>query len=59
MKVGDRIKHRSRNDCGVGRVVQIYSDNTVDAQFSIGSFSGIPINTVISVEELLADHEND
>jgi DNA helicase-4 len=57
MKVGDRVKHRSRSDCGIGRVVQIDGDNTVDVQFSNGSFSGIPFNTVISVEKLLADQE--
>lgn len=57
MKIGDRVKHRSRIDCGIGHVVQIYRDNTIDVQFSSGSFSGVPFNAVILVENLIPDQE--
>lgn len=51
MKIGDLVKHRLRNDVGIGEVVEIDSDGSCTAKFTSCTFSGIPFDALISAEE--------
>ena len=54
MKIGEKVRHATRPDCGIGHVAEIYPDGTLKVDFPVGTFSGVPCDTVISVEaELL------
>lgn len=55
MKIGEKVRHATRPDCGIGDVSEIYPDGTLKVEFPAGTFSGVPRDTVVSVEaELLA-----
>lgn len=55
MKIGEKVRHATRPDCGIGQIAEIYPDGTLKVKFPSDSFSGVTIDTVISVEaELLA-----
>ena len=55
MKIGEKVRHATRPDCGIGHVVDIYPDGTLKAEFPAGTFSGVPQDTMVSIEaELLA-----
>ena len=53
MNIGERVRHKSRPECGIGELVEIHPDGLCTAIFPNGSFSGIPLDTLISVEEQL------
>lgn len=52
LKVGAKVKHRSRPDVGVGELVELSADNTCTVQFPSCKFSGIPIDAIATVEQL-------
>lgn len=55
MKIGDRVRHATRADCGIGLVTEVYPDAKVDVQFPSARFSYVSLDTIVSVEaELLA-----
>ena len=51
VNIGERVRHRTRNDCGIGELVEIYPDGLCKAVFPSGTFSGIPLDALVSVEE--------
>ena len=61
MKIGEKVRHSSRPDVGVGEIRKYYSDGCVDAEFSSATFTGIDSEDVYSVEkeeeELIHDAE--
>jgi len=52
MKPGDRVEHLTRPDVGIGVLVEI-SGSLCTVEFSGSKFSGIPLDTISSVEERL------
>lgn len=55
MKIGEKVRHATRPDCGIGQIAEIYPDGTLKVDFPAGPFSGVTLDTVVSVEaELLA-----
>ena len=53
MKIGERIRHRTRMEMGIGVITEIYPDGAVKVEFSSDLFDGIQQGSVISVEEEL------
>lgn len=51
MKIGEKVRHRTRLDLGVGIVVEIYPEGRCRAQFPGGSFSWLPLELLASVGE--------
>ncbi|WP_059751699.1 UvrD-helicase domain-containing protein [Thiobacillus denitrificans] len=54
MKIGEQVRHRSRPDMGAGKIAELYPDGTCQIVFLHGRFSGIPIDTVVSIEAEIA-----
>ncbi len=54
MKVGEKVEHRTRPDVGVGTIVEI-TGSTCVVKFNDSSFSGIPLDSVCSVEEKIRE----
>jgi DNA helicase-4 len=55
MNIGNKVRHKSRSDCGIGEVIEILPHGKCSVVFPNGSFSGIPQDTLVSIEvELLA-----
>lgn len=54
MKIGEQVRHLSRPDMGAGKIAELYADGTCQIVFPHGRFSGIPIDTVVSIETELA-----
>lgn len=58
MKIGESVRHRTRHDCGIGRIVEIYPDGYCNAVFSNHVFSGIRLDTLLSAEdEVRTEHK--
>ena len=51
MKVGDEVKHRSRLDVGVGKIIEI-SGNLCTVEFQNCRFSGIPVGAVATLDQI-------
>lgn len=51
MNVGDQVKHRLRDDVGIGEIFDIDLDGTCSVKFVDCTFSGIPIDVLISAKE--------
>lgn len=51
VKIGEKVRHKTRSDIGVGELVEIYPNGTCQVQFPACCFSGIPLEAVVSVEE--------
>jgi hypothetical protein len=50
VKIGERVRHLTRDDVGIGEIVAIYPDGRCDALFRSCTFSGVPLSTFASVE---------
>lgn len=56
LKIGDKVKHRMRPEFGVGQVVEILDGGSCTVEFEKGRFSGVPLDTFGTVEELEKEH---
>ncbi len=52
MKIGDKVKHRTRPDVGIGRIVEITDDDLCTVEFETCRFSGVPFNAFGTIEEV-------
>lgn len=50
MKIGEQVRHRSRPDLEVGKIAELYPDGTCKVVFPRGEFSGIPIDSIVTIE---------
>ena len=58
MNIGERVRHKSRPDCGIGEVIDIQPGRRCTVVFTSSTFSDIPLDAVVSVEyELQAEYE--
>ena len=51
-KVGDKVRHRLRVDCGLGVILKITENQLVTVEFSGAMFSGIPIKLISVCNEI-------
>ncbi len=51
LKIGEKVRHRSRGDLGFGVVTAVYEDDHCDVVFDTGTFSWVGIDKFISAEE--------
>ena len=52
LKVGDKVKHKSRPDVGVGKIIEIMGNNLCIVEFFTCRFSGISLDAISTIEKI-------
>lgn len=52
LKIGDKVKHRTRPDVGIGQVVEIFGDVLCTVEFENCRFSEVPVDAFWTLKEI-------
>ena len=52
LKIGDKVKHRTRPEFGIGQVLEITDDASCTVEFERARFSGVSIDAFATIEQL-------
>lgn len=57
MNIGELVRHSRRRDCGIGKLIDVSPNGLCIAEFPTGTFSGIPLESLVSVEDELREEQ--
>jgi hypothetical protein len=59
LKVGDKVKHRSRPDVGIGEIIEIAGNGRCTVEFSSCTFSGTSLVSLSTIEQIESERRAD